>query len=394
MSSSPMAKRLIIILAVVGVVALAGFGAAVGAVGSELLGTESLLETPEVHLPAQAIFPEAEREAASRGGLLGYTGFALTNTMLSSFITTVVLLLIFVVGASRRKMVPGRLQGMVELIIEGLMTFVEGVAGKALGRKFFPIIATIFLFVLFNAWMGLLPIYPSLGFESDPKANAEFIAQAGEDEEMELHGVVASFSAEHLVLEDGTSLVLEGETKIDEELAFGDQAVGEKVRVEGIKNSHGELVAEGIGIGEAPRVHLLRAAGTDVNMTLALAIVAFILVEFWGLKTLKFGYLGKFIRVRGFFKSPKGWFNAGVDLFVGGLEGLSEFIRLVSFTFRLFGNMLAGEILILVSAFLFPFVIGVVFYGLELLVGLIQAVIFAGLTVTFATMAVARHDEH
>ena len=83
-----------------------------------------------------------------------------------------------------------------------------------------------------------------------------------------------------------------------------------------------------------------------------------------------------------------------MDLFVGGLEGLSEFIRLVSFTFRLFGNMLAGEILILVSAFLFPFVIGVVFYGLELLVGLIQAVIFAGLTVTFATMAVARHDEH
>lgn len=393
MPSSPMAKRLVL-LALVGVFVLFLFGAAVGAVGSKLLGTESLLETPEVHLPAQAIFPEAEREAASRGGVLGYTGFALTNTMLSSFVTTAVLLLVFVLGASRGNMVPGRLQGMVELIIEGLLTFVEGVAGKVMGRKFFPIIATIFLFVLFNAWMGLLPIYPSLGLESNPKANAEFIAGVAENKDMELHGVVASFSAEHLVLEDGTVMVLESETRVEEELAFGNDAVGKKVKVEGIKNSHGELVAEQIEIGEAPRVHLLRAAGTDVNMTLALAIVAFIFVEFWGLRTLKFAYLGKFIRVSGFFKSPKGWFNAGVDLFVGCLEGLSEFIRLVSFTFRLFGNMLAGEILILVSAFLFPFVIGVVFYGLELLVGLIQAVIFAGLTVTFATMAVVRHDEH
>ena len=393
MPSSPMAKRLIL-LALVAVVSLFFFGAAVGAVGSKLLGTESLLETPEVHLPSQAIFPEAEREAASRGGLLGYTGFALTNTMLSSFVTTAVLLLVFVVGTARRKMVPGRLQGMVELIIEGLLTFVEGVAGKGMGRKFFPIIATIFLFVLFNAWMGLLPIYPSLGLESNPKANLEFIAEVAENKEMHLHGVVASFSAEQLVLEDGTVLILESETHVEEDLAFGNEAVGKKVKVESIKNAHGELLAEHIEIGEAPRVHLLRAAGTDVNMTLALAIVAFIFVEFWGLRTLKFAYLGKFIRVRGFFQSPKGWFNAGVDLFVGCLEGLSEFIRLVSFTFRLFGNMLAGEILILVSAFLFPFVIGVVFYGLELLVGLIQAVIFAGLTLTFATMAVVRHDEH
>ena len=75
------------------------------------------------------------------------------------------------------------------------------------------------------------------------------------------------------------------------------------------------------------------------------------------------------------------------------LETLSELIRVVSFTFRLFGNMLAGEILILVSAFLIPFIFSVPFYGLELLVGFIQAMIFAGLTVTFAAVAVAHHEE-
>jgi len=389
--SSTMAKRLIL-LASVGIIALTLVGFVVGAIGSELLGSDSFLDTPEVHLPAQAIFPVDEREASSRGAILGYTGFALTNTMLSSFATTVVLLLLFVVGASRRKMVPGRFQGLVEMIIEGILNFVEGVAGKVMGRKFFPVMATIFLFVLFNAWMGLLPIYPSLGFESSPEANAKFIAQAGDGEEMELHGVVASFTAEHLVLEDGTSLAVEGGTRIDEELLFGEEAVGEKVRVESI-NSHGELIAEGIEIGKAPNVHLLRPAGTDVNMPLALAIVAFIFVEFWGLRMLGFGYLGKFIRVRGFFKGPKNLFIAATDLFVGGLEAFSEIIRLVSFTFRLFGNMLAGEILILVSAFLVPFVFSVPFYGLELLVGLIQAVIFVGLTATFAAVAVTRHQE-
>jgi F-type H+-transporting ATPase subunit a len=82
-----------------------------------------------------------------------------------------------------------------------------------------------------------------------------------------------------------------------------------------------------------------------------------------------------------------------MDLFVGVLEGISHLVRVVSFTFRLFGNMTAGEILLLVSSFLVTFLFSVPFYGLELLVGLIQAVIFAGLTVIFAAIAVAPHEE-
>ena len=87
-----------------------------------------------------------------------------------------------------------------------------------------------------------------------------------------------------------------------------------------------------------------------------------------------------------------GLFQTAIDIFVGLLELLSELVRVVSFTFRLFGNMTAGEILLLVTAFLVPFVFSLPFYGLELLVGFIQALIFAGLTLVFVTIAIVPHE--
>ena len=80
-----------------------------------------------------------------------------------------------------------------------------------------------------------------------------------------------------------------------------------------------------------------------------------------------------------------------IDLFVGILELLSELIRIVSFTFRLFGNMTAGEILLIMITYLVPFVAILPFYGLEILVGMVQALIFAGLTLVFVVLAVTPH---
>jgi F-type H+-transporting ATPase subunit a len=85
-------------------------------------------------------------------------------------------------------------------------------------------------------------------------------------------------------------------------------------------------------------------------------------------------------------------FSGAIDIFVGLLELLSMFIRIISFTFRLFGNMTAGEILLLIAAFLVPWVLALPFYGLELLVGFVQALIFSGLTLVFVTMAVTPHE--
>jgi F-type H+-transporting ATPase subunit a len=156
---------------------------------------------------------------------------------------------------------------------------------------------------------------------------------------------------------------------------------------------------------EGEHVHLLRGANTDINMPLALALISFVFVEYFGLKSLGVRYLRKFFNAGEFLSSlgqiVRGRFRAGfgrlltgfIHIFVGFLEALSELIRVVSFTFRLFGNMTAGEILLLLSAFLVPWMFAIPFYGLELLVGFVQALIFGGLTLVFLTVAAAPHGE-
>jgi F-type H+-transporting ATPase subunit a len=219
------------------------------------------------------------------------------------------------------KLVPGRLQAGFEFLLGWLFDLCRSVAGEKNGRRFFPMVATIFLFVAFNAWLALLPGYGSI-----------------------------------------TVNTAEGE------------------------------------------VHLLRAANTDINMPLALALVSFVFVEITGLRTLGIRYLGKFFNFRelrsglsqvfrGKVKDgAMGLFGGGINLFAGLMEGLTEFIRIISLTFRLFGNMTAGEILLLVAAFLVPWLFAIPFYGLELLIGFIQALIFAGLTLIFLTLAVTSHE--
>ena len=246
------------------------------------------------------------------------SNFIITNAILSSWIASIVLVGLFVLGARKAALVPNRFQNFIEIAIEGLLNFVAGTVGREHSRLIFPVIATIFLFVIINAWIALLPIYPSLGFKHD--------------------GIV--------------------------------------------------------------QIHLLRPAGTDINMPLALALVSFFFVEWLGLKMLGLGYITKFVRIASLKQGMTALFRFQfldafqglLDFFfVGPLEAFSEFVRLISFTFRLFGNMTAGEILVLVSAFLVPFVATVGVYGLELLVGFIQALIFSGLTLVFAAIAITSH---
>ena len=337
--SSAAAKRLGIAIGVV-LVALLVVGLVQGAIGSAILHSDPLVPQPEIHLPPQPVFPpsvrhkhlgygtessddgEAQAEEDTGSGdhgeskgehhstPLGITDFAVTNTMLSTWVVSIIIILFFVLGARHRSLVPGRFQSVIETLFEGIINFSTGVLGSQMARKAFPVVATIFFFVLFNAWLGLLPVYQFLGFVDD-------------------HDLI--------------------------------------------------------------KVHLLRPAGTDLNMPLALALVSFIFVEFWGFKAHGFGYLKKFVAIGSIFS--KGLFQGLIDIFVGILEFISELIRVVSFTFRLFGNMTAGEILVVMITFLVPLVATNFVYGLELLVGLIQSVIFAGLTLVFLSVAVS-HEEH
>jgi F-type H+-transporting ATPase subunit a len=272
-----------------------------GAIGSRFLGTNPLSPQPAIHLPPQPVFPPQEQLEPMK--------FTITNTILASWFTTACLLLLFYFAARKPKPVPGRLQGMVEGIMEFLLNMIEGAIGKERARTVFPLVATIFLFVGFNAWLSILPFFGPIGY----------------------------------------------------------------------KDAQGAIA-----------IPLLRNASTDINLPLAVALVAVITVEFWGMRAVgALRYVGQFVNVRRLLRGqPMGL----ADLFVGALEALSHLIRIISFTFRLFGNMTAGKALVLIIAFILPF-LGFGIYGLELLIGLIQALIFAGLTMVFAAVAVLPHEE-
>ena len=135
---------------------------------------------------------------------------------------------------------------------------------------------------------------------------------------------------------------------------------------------------------------IFRALASDVNLPLALALWSFLAVQYFGMRGVGIGAnFGKYIGVgsHAIVKGPMG-------VFVGILEIVSEVGRVISFTFRLFGNIFAGEVVLFISMFLVAFVVPTVFFGLEVFVGFIQAFVFAMLTLVFASTAVGDHDEH
>lgn len=148
--------------------------------------------------------------------------------------------------------------------------------------------------------------------------------------------------------------------------------------------------------GEEVFVPFLRSTCSDLNTTLALALFSVISTQAYGIKVQGFlRYANRYIRVGkiiGMFRGrPANPLTAIIDLFIGALEVFDEFTKLLSFSFRLFGNIFAGEVLLIVIALLVPVIAPLPFQALELFVGYIQALIFATLTLVFLKMATAHH---
>lgn len=340
------------LIALVAVAVLFIVGLAGGALGDKFGG--GFLGAPLAHIQLPA-------EPVHASPILG--GFVVTNTMVATWAAIVVLITISLLATKRVTEVPGRLQGLVEVIVEFFLNLSENVAGRENARRFFPLVMTIFFFVVTANWMGILPGFGTIGrLES-----AEEIIHHAE-EKAEKDGEHADLSKIHLQIFNGDSGLAV--------LPFG--SVGQNFtgkEYEELGNPHGKR--------SGLLVPFLRSANTDINTTLAIALVAMVLVHWWGLKSLGIlGHLGKFIN-----------FKAGIiGLFVGLLEAISEIARVISFTFRLFGNIFAGEVLLIAMAFLVPLIGLVPFLGLELFVGLIQAFIFSMLTLVFAATATISHD--
>jgi F0F1-type ATP synthase membrane subunit a len=412
-------KLLVIAIAAIAVLLVSVAGGALGAsFGLGFLGGP----IPFISVPAEQV--------ASLGG------YPLLNSTIMFWVGGLALLFVAWRAGRKPKDVPTGWQNLMEMIYEFFSNTVDGVAGgtpKA-GRRFLLLITTIFLVVMIINWVGILPGVGSIG---KIESIEQWVHHHVEDIEAEVHADHPDYSDEqvealalvHLLEEHGddTFVVFDGmvvplgrgeqaRVPLNKVVTFSTSdlhAIEEAVEhgddlshLEALENIHHDIEAgvvksaftfdEG---GDKEKIYdftgqtagllipYLRGASTDINTTLAIAIVAMFTVQVWGFKALGFrGYAGKFF-VNPITKGP-------IATFVGLLEGFGELTRTISFTFRLFGNMFAGEILLIAMAFLLPLIGIIPFMGLELFVGVIQAYIFAMLTLVFGVMAVASHGDH
>jgi F-type H+-transporting ATPase subunit a len=272
--------------------------------------------------------------------------FLISNTLLTTWIVMILIALFAYFSTRGMSLVPGGLQNIMEMLIEWLAGLSESVAGPERGKKFFTIPATIFVLVLFSNLIGLIPGFGPIGVISpagSPPPNGILVGPS----------LPSAFVAHE---------------------------------------------AEG---GVQVLAPFVRAPSTDVNLPLALALITMVMVEFYGIQMLGvLHYLGKFFnfkRLGKFFAGLlRGRVSLGdlgfglIDAFAGLVELFSELGKVVAFTFRLFGNIFAGEVVLLIMSFLFmllPFI----FYGLELFVAVIQAFVFCVLAIAFMTIATTPH---
>ena len=222
-------------------------------------------------------------------------GLPITNTLITSWIVMVILIVLTLITSSKVRLVPAFfLQNIFEIIVETGYSKVEGLAHQKT-RVFFPIVMTFFLYILFANLLGLFPGFTTITYLKAP---------------------------------------------------------------------------------------LFRSMSSDLNMTLGLALISAFLTHAFALK-----YLGVIDYL-------KRWFTLNpIFLFVGLLELVGEVTKVVSLSFRLFGNIFAGEVVLATISTIFAFIIPLPFYFLEIIVGFVQAAVFAMLTLVFMVLLTEKHGE-
>lgn len=260
-------------------------------------------------------------------------GIAIPNTFTAMIIADIILILI-ALGVRRAvstgELVPKGLSGALEAILELIYNLTESTAGRWT-KTIFPFFATITLLVLVVNWTELIPGVDTIGIIEKAEKGGHAI-----------------------------------------------QAIGPLTTI---------TKAE----GEYNLVPYVRVLSTDLNFTVALALIAVIMTQVIGFRALGSKYLNKFFNVGGLFSRP---IFGAIDFAVGLLELISEISKILSFSFRLFGNIFAGSVLLFVIGTLVPVFAQSIFLMLEFFVGLIQAAVFGMLTMVFMAQATAGHGDH
>lgn len=270
-----------------------------------------------------------------------------TNSMATMWVIMALIILVFWAAARKGALIPGRFQSAIEMVVDFVSNLVYGTAGRKFGAKILPIIFGLFVFIWIANLSGLLPGVGTIGYyeeESHP--------------EIVLDGDHADEAHDEAAAEEGA----------DSAVAATDDHAEEE---------HHKVL-----------VPFIRPPNADLNMTLAMALLAVGAVQVYGIRAHGFGG-----RIKHMADPP----------FLFPIEVIGEASRVVSLSARLFGNVFAGEVLLGVMFALgaalkiavLPMVFPVVFLGLELLFGTIQALVFSLLTLIYLTLAAAHHGpEH
>ena len=264
--------------------------------------------------------------------------FYLVNTLPTLFVTIFIFILPLAWAtrnslkkSAQTDLVPRGVGNAMEAILEMLYNLTEGSAGKY-ARMIFPWFATIMIYVLFANLLKLIPGFESVGV----------LHHAGEG-----HAITP----------------LAGKWSL-------------------LSGAEGEYIL-------AP---FFRGISVDLNFTASLALISVVMIQVIGFRAQGLGYLSKFLNTRRMFKVP---FFGAMDFLVGILELISELSKVLSFAFRLFGNMFAGIVLVALVASMLGFVsiLPAMIMMFELFVGLIQAFVFGMLTMVFMAQATQGHGE-
>lgn len=297
--------------------------------------------------------------------VLDFIGFPVTNSILTTLLVLIgfYFLASYYYNESRKKD-----KGLFYYALNSALTYLHNLFHTVLHNKtntFFALLMSFFFFILLNNWSGLIPGVGSVLIKEPetPKQEAVVNNNAAVNEEIQ------TITDDH-----GNVIVVEEQTDDHgEALEATETEAGLTTETAGKEESH-----------EVHKVPLFRGGTADLNTTVALALISVFITQFFGFKYLGAGvHLGKYFN----FSSP-------VMLFVGILELILEFARILSFSFRLFGNIFAGEVLLTVVPFLLPVFLSFVstpMFFMEIFVGLVQAMVFTMLSAVFINMAIAEH---
>ncbi|MEW6030014.1 MAG: F0F1 ATP synthase subunit A [Chloroflexota bacterium] len=292
---------------------------------------------PEITVAAERIIEEPLVE-----DLFGLGPFYLVNTLPTLAVTVVLLVLLaYFTNRSLKKsrqtdLVPRGVGNIMEAFSEMLYNLTEGSAGPKYARIIFPWFATIMIYVLFANLLKLIPGFESIGV---------------------LH-----------------------------------HAHGEGHAIEELGGGWANILPEKLEEGGYILAPFFRGVSVDLNFTVSLALIAVVMIQIVGIRAQGFGYFSKFFNTRRMFKVP---FFGAMDFLVGLLELISELSKILSFAFRLFGNMFAGVVLVAVVASLLGriSILPSMIMMFELFVGIIQAFVFGMLTMVFMAQATQGHGE-